>query len=568
MPMPYPVHFRLRLRPLLFLVLLLVILTTSACKDNAQVRRHSEASEQQFQHSLLHARRLGLNNLVLQAVLQQAQQLQDLQPPTSVFNDQSLENYYHHLDTGYATLTRQLQVLTSPPTAQIITQTHIVVQQTQASFKVLSTPTLPTNNFRPQLRRLQTLLLHARIAGEYLYVQRFAQALQTALQALPITSARLDSLNSVIVLFQDAHLDTSTLQRSYQADQAAFRQVKSITQAEQLQTRVLAQYQQALTIAVLAAPHIANNRLRTLVTIVQQIPASDTPDPTFQQSLEADREFVASHNSMSFAQLQQFLQQVDTDTSKIQFAVLAQQIKAISQQFHRAVTAWSGRHMYYDHYDGQAYAIDTSYLPSNFGNDADDLVHDAHSIEDLQSALVTAQTLQFNHQLLESDYADPTPYNRVHRTDLLALAHYHAQSGQVIVVSLARQALRLYQNGQLVRAFLVTTGRAERPSPPGFYTILDRLSPTQFISNEAPNSPYWYPPTHINYAMLMRSDGYFLHDSWWRDNYGPGTQFPHFDPAGDEQFAGNGSHGCVNLPTNEAAWLYGVTNWNTTIIVY
>ncbi|MFL5703233.1 MAG: L,D-transpeptidase, partial [Ktedonobacteraceae bacterium] len=87
-------------------------------------------------------------------------------------------------------------------------------------------------------------------------------------------------------------------------------------------------------------------------------------------------------------------------------------------------------------------------------------------------------------------------------------------------------------------------------------------------SSDPPDSPYWYPPTPINYAINYHSDGYFIHDAWWRGNFGPGTQFPHYDVGGDEAYARNGSHGCINMPENDAAWLYANTNYNTQIIVY
>ena len=44
-----------------------------------------------------------------------------------------------------------------------------------------------------------------------------------------------------------------------------------------------------------------------------------------------------------------------------------------------------------------------------------------------------------------------------------------------MIVSLAGQAMRLYEDGKLVRAFLVTSGRAERPSLPGLWSIQERL---------------------------------------------------------------------------------------------
>ncbi len=148
------------------------------------------------------------------------------------------------------------------------------------------------------------------------------------------------------------------------------------------------------------------------------------------------------------------------------------------------------------------------------------------------------------------------------------LKHYNLQKGQVIIVSTIEQALRLYQDGKLVKSFLVTTGRVELPALPGNWTVQNRESPTVFKSPEPKGSPYWYPDTPIHYAILYHHGGYFIHDSCWRADYGPGTQFPHYDSGGDESFGGDGSHGCVNVQLDQAAWLYNNTDFNTQIVIY
>jgi len=158
-------------------------------------------------------------------------------------------------------------------------------------------------------------------------------------------------------------------------------------------------------------------------------------------------------------------------------------------------------------------------------------------------------------------------YNQSHATDMQMISHYRLK-GQIIVVSMVEQALRLYQDGKLVRAFYVTTGRFERPSLPGYWTVQDCKSPTVFKSTEPPGSPYWYPDTPIQYGILYHWGGYFIHDAWWRNDFGPGTQFPHNDSAGTDSFNGNGSHGCINMQKDEAGWLYAHTGWNTQILVY
>ncbi|HLJ32903.1 MAG TPA: L,D-transpeptidase [Ktedonobacteraceae bacterium] len=148
------------------------------------------------------------------------------------------------------------------------------------------------------------------------------------------------------------------------------------------------------------------------------------------------------------------------------------------------------------------------------------------------------------------------------------LNHYNLQGKQVLMVSLSEQVMRVYQNGKLVRAFYVTTGRSELPSPPGVWSILDRRTPLTFVSGEPQNSPYWFPPTPIKYAILYHYGGDFVHDAWWRQSFGPGTQFPHADAGGNTSYNFDGSHGCINLTTSDASWVYKNTNWNTVIVVY
>ncbi len=159
---------------------------------------------------------------------------------------------------------------------------------------------------------------------------------------------------------------------------------------------------------------------------------------------------------------------------------------------------------------------------------------------------------------------DSTPYNQVHLTDVSLMQYFGVSHQKVIIVSLLEQTLRAYDNGQLALSTYVTTGRRSRPSPPGFLNILDRRSPTIFISSEPRNSPLWFAPTEINYALLYYPDGDWIHDAWWRTSFGPGTNLPHYDPLA---FNG-GSHGCVNLPLQPMAQLYAWTPLGTPVIVY
>jgi hypothetical protein len=116
---------------------------------------------------------------------------------------------------------------------------------------------------------------------------------------------------------------------------------------------------------------------------------------------------------------------------------------------------------------------------------------------------------------------------------------------------------------------LVVTGMPAKPTPPGFTTITNRQSPAVFTSfDQDPSSPFYYPATPIHYAMMYHVGQYYYHDSWWRaaNDYGPGTQYPHYAPAAFN----SGTHGCINMSLTEAAWLWNFTNTTDTVysIVY
>ncbi len=125
-------------------------------------------------------------------------------------------------------------------------------------------------------------------------------------------------------------------------------------------------------------------------------------------------------------------------------------------------------------------------------------------------------------------------------------------AGETILVSLSKQQLWAYQNGQVVYTTLVTTGMPALPTPTGTYSIYYKVYDTEFISPWPPGSPYYYAPEHVNYAMEWLTGGYFIHDAPWRSTFGPGTE-------------ANGSHGCVEVPTPAGAWLYNWVGYGATV---
>ena len=302
---------------------------------------------------------------------------------------------------------------------------------------------------------------------------------------------------------------------------------------------------------------------------INQLKAWGVNTVSYQPRLAADQQALATAKDINA-----FLKvsaQIDNDMAAIQFPMAQGQANYLLKQFHQEVTHWGNTHQYHDSYDGGVYNLDYEYDMQGIGSDADAAVQSAQTLDDYHSAIDLLNSDFMHLHAMEADFNDRTPWDKPHATDASLMQHYGvsgSNGGQVLVVSLVEQTVRYYNNGKLVRSFLVVTGQYMKPSPPGFWNIFVREHPTEFKSSEPPGSAFWYPPTPIQYAMEYHSGGYFFHDSWWRGIYGPGTNFPHSDPSGTTTFNGNGSHGCINMDPNDVAWLYSQIPWGTPVIVY
>jgi hypothetical protein len=131
-----------------------------------------------------------------------------------------------------------------------------------------------------------------------------------------------------------------------------------------------------------------------------------------------------------------------------------------------------------------------------------------------------------------------------------------------IIVHLAAQRMDVFDGKTLVRTTLVTTGNALLPTPPGIWHIGGKFHPFTFISPWKKGSVYYYPPSHVQYALYFHAGGYFLHDAPWRTVYGPGTNTAPGPPG-----VFSGTHGCINVPGDVAAWLFTWAPVGTVVVV-
>jgi lipoprotein-anchoring transpeptidase ErfK/SrfK len=139
-----------------------------------------------------------------------------------------------------------------------------------------------------------------------------------------------------------------------------------------------------------------------------------------------------------------------------------------------------------------------------------------------------------------------------------------AGDGRVILVSVSQQWLWAYDRHRLVFASEVTTGMPQLPTPLGIYAVQYKAYDSWFTSPWPYGSPYYYAPMMVQYALLFRAGGFYIHDAPWRYTFGPGSNVPHLAPDGTAE---TGSHGCVDVPPDAGEWLFAWASVGTTVTV-
>ncbi|MCC6904692.1 MAG: LysM peptidoglycan-binding domain-containing protein [Anaerolineae bacterium] len=113
-------------------------------------------------------------------------------------------------------------------------------------------------------------------------------------------------------------------------------------------------------------------------------------------------------------------------------------------------------------------------------------------------------------------------------------------TGKQIVVKLSQQMVYAYENGVLQRQFVVSTGLPATPTVTGDYAVYVKYDSTRMVGPG-------YDLPGVPWTMYFYR-GYGFHGTYWHNNFG--------NPM---------SHGCVNMRTPEAAWLYEWTPVGTPV---
>ena len=549
------------------LIALLLMLSLSACSSSSSAQQQALKNKASLDAAISQAQTIGVPASMLHSIQQLEAKLSGTSAPLTFINDQPATDYYTNLAQRYQMLTVQTRGVISQASQQSDYQLTLNMRTFESMLaERQSQGFVEAKTFANQLTQDQALQAKAQYPKDFIQINASVQQSTQALRLMGPAYDGLNSLKGTITQLQASHLNVAALTQEVQTDLQSFRSAASAQEYSQLIDLINTQLQETTAFSTQAIPYVGAIKLKQLSSAINQMKQYGQNTTIYQQRLDADQ--TALHNAHSLADFLKVSSQIDTDVNAVQLPVMQSEATYLANQFHQEVNAWGKANQYHDSYDNNNYALDYEYdQAEGFGSDVDNAIQSAQTADDYQAAIDLTNQYMTSLRAMETDYADKTPWNQTHATDLQMMKYYGATQGMVIVVSFVEQTARVYQNGQLIKAFQIVSGQFAKPSPPGFWHIFDRESPTVFKSSEPKGSAFWYPNTNIQYAMEYHADGYFFHDSWWRTYYGVGNNFPHYDPGG-EAFAGTGSHGCVNMQPADAGWLYNNTTYGTSAILY
>ncbi|MDQ2807092.1 MAG: L,D-transpeptidase family protein [Chloroflexota bacterium] len=116
-----------------------------------------------------------------------------------------------------------------------------------------------------------------------------------------------------------------------------------------------------------------------------------------------------------------------------------------------------------------------------------------------------------------------------------------------IDVNISTQSLTAYEGNTAVFSTLVSTGVSWHPTVVGTYKIYAKYTADDMSGGQG--AEYYYLPA-VPYTMYFYG-GYAIHGTYWHHNFGHPM-----------------SHGCVNLPTDAAKWIFNWAPMGTTVTTH
>lgn len=117
-----------------------------------------------------------------------------------------------------------------------------------------------------------------------------------------------------------------------------------------------------------------------------------------------------------------------------------------------------------------------------------------------------------------------------------------SETGKEIVVVLSTQMLYVYEGGQSIMEFLVSTGLPDSPTPLGLFSIQSKYEKVRMVGPG-------YDLPDVPWTMYFYED-YGIHGAYWHNNFGHPM-----------------SHGCVNMRVDDAKLVYDWAPIGTPVLI-
>lgn len=124
---------------------------------------------------------------------------------------------------------------------------------------------------------------------------------------------------------------------------------------------------------------------------------------------------------------------------------------------------------------------------------------------------------------------------------------FQVGDAHVYKVNAQTHRMQVFSNGELLRTFPITTGKAGFTTRSGVKVIMEKFESRRMNSETVGinrNSPEAYDIDDVRWAMRLTHSGEFIHAAPWS--------------VGSQGYA-NVSHGCTGMSTADAGWLYAMS---------
>jgi len=126
------------------------------------------------------------------------------------------------------------------------------------------------------------------------------------------------------------------------------------------------------------------------------------------------------------------------------------------------------------------------------------------------------------------------------------------KTGRWIDVHLTQQLITLYEDRDPVRVVVTTSGMAGWETPPGEYAITWRKA-NETMTSGAIGAEHFFKLEDVLYTQYFTDEGHAIHYAWWRT---------------PETIGRPGSHGCLNVLLDDAAFMWDWADVGTPIIIH